>query len=169
VTSEHGRVRLRAVPASEVYQLLGGQRPHGAGVRLHEDYPLVDTLDAMAMLVGAHQVMAPRARISRRPRWWIHQVVVENLVVGDIGFHGPPGPESPRTVEIGYGLVRPWRGQGVATRACALVLQTAWADGADLVVAETEPGNLASQRVLLNNDFRRRADGTFVISRSRSR
>lgn len=162
--TELDQVRLRAVPASEVYQLLGGRRPHGAGVRLHGDYPLADTLDAMAMLVGAHQAMGPETRIARRPRWWIHQVVVDGLVVGDVGFHGPPGA-SPRTVEIGYGLVPPWRGRGVATRACALILQRAWADGADLVVAETEPANLASQQVLLNNDFRRRADGTFVISR----
>jgi len=159
------RVRLRAVPAPEVYQLLGGQRPHGAGVRLHADYPLDDTLNAMAMLAGAHQAMTSRQTIARRPRWWIHQVVVDGVVVGDIGFHGPPGDETPRTVEIGYGLVPHWRGLGVATRACALILEMAWADGAEVVVAETVPANLASQRVLLNNGFRRRADGTFVISR----
>ncbi len=161
-----GRVRLRVIPAAEVYRVLGGGRPHPAGIRLHEDYPLADTLDAMAMLVGAHEAMGLGPRIARRPAWWIHQVLVEDLVVGDVGFHGPPAQSSPRTVEIGYGLVPPWRGQGVATRACALILATAWADGADEVLARADTDHGASQRVLAKNGFRRRADGAFAISRA---
>jgi ribosomal-protein-alanine N-acetyltransferase len=84
-------------------------------------------------------------------------------VVGDIGFHGPPSPE--RAVEIGYSVVPAWRGHGVATRACALILQQAWEDGADSVVAETDDGNVASQAVLLRNGFQRRPDGVFMINR----
>lgn len=159
------RVWLRPVPAAEVYRLLGGVGSHPVGVRLHQDYPLADTLDAMAMLVGAHQAMGAGPEIARRPRWWIYQVVVDGLVVGDIGFHGPPTETWPRTVEIGYGLVAPWWGQGVATRACALILATAWADGADEVLARADPANRASQRVLVKNGFRHRADGAFAISR----
>ena len=63
------------------------------------------------------------------------------MVVGDIGFHGPPEPGPRAVVEIGYAVVPAWQGRGVATRACALMLEQAWRDGADLVQAEAgEPG-----------------------------
>ena len=56
------------------------------------------------------------------------------------------------------------RGRGVASRACALILQQAWRDGADTVAAETDDGNVASQAVLLRNGFERRPDGVFAIN-----
>ena len=68
------------------------------------------------------------------------------MVVGDIGFHGPPEPGSRAVVEIGYAVVPAWQGRGVATRACALILDQAWRDGADLVQAEA--GGPASRAVL---------------------
>ena len=82
--------------------------------------------------------------------------------------HGPPPPDGPREVEIGYQVVPALRGRGVATRACALLLAHAWSHGADLVRAEVEPGNpdgAASRAVLLANGFR--ADGQlgFVVER----
>jgi RimJ/RimL family protein N-acetyltransferase len=89
------------------------------------------------------------------------------VVVGDIGFHGPPSPEL--AVEIGYSVVPAWRGRGVASRACALIVQQAWQDGADTVVAETDAGNVVSQMVLLRNGFQRRPDGIFLINRSEAR
>ncbi|MFP5282785.1 MAG: GNAT family N-acetyltransferase, partial [Actinomycetes bacterium] len=45
------------------------------------------------------------------------------------------------------------RGRGVATAACRLLLAVAWHDGASVVEAETEPGNVASQRVLAGAGF----------------
>ena len=103
------------------------------------------------MVFAAHQAMT--GGIGKSPAWWIHQIVVDGVVVGDIGFHGPPGPEL--AVEIGYSVVPAWRGRGVASRACALILQQAWQDGADTVVAETDHDNVASQAVLLRNGFQR--------------
>jgi ribosomal-protein-alanine N-acetyltransferase len=85
------------------------------------------------------------------------------VVVGDIGFHGPPGPE--RTVEIGYSVVPAWRRRRVASRACDLILQQAWQDGAEIVVAETDHDNVASRAVLLGNGFQQRSDGVFMIQR----
>jgi RimJ/RimL family protein N-acetyltransferase len=44
-----------------------------------------------------------------------------------------------------------------------LILQQAWQDGAEIVVAETDHDNVASQAVLLGNGFRQRPDGVFMI------
>ena len=60
-------------------------------------------------------------------------------------------------------------GAWVASRACALILQQAWQDGADTVVAETDADNVASQAVLLRNGFQRRPDGVFMINRPEAR
>ena len=72
-------------------------------------------------------------------------------------------------VEIGYSVVPAWRGRGVASRACALIVQQAWQDGAESVVAETDDDNVASQAVLLRNGFQRRPDGVFMIKRPEAR
>jgi RimJ/RimL family protein N-acetyltransferase len=50
-----------------------------------------------------------------------------------------------------------------------LILQQAWQDGADTVVAETDAGNVISQIVLLRNGFQRRPDGIFLINRPEAR
>jgi RimJ/RimL family protein N-acetyltransferase len=127
----------------------------------HPEYPLPDSLDAIAMVMAAHRAMT--GPVQQPPTWWIHQIVVNGVVVGDIGFHSPPGPE--KAVEIGYTVVPAWRGRGVASRACEVILQQAWQDGAETVIAETDHDNVASQAVLLGNGFRRRPDGVFMIKR----
>lgn len=89
--------------------------------------------------------------------WGIFWVVLDGGVVGDIGFHGPPGSRSaqdPVSVEIGYTVVPARRGQGVASAACRMVLDLAWRHGADQVQAEAAPDNLASQHVLQGCGFR---------------
>jgi RimJ/RimL family protein N-acetyltransferase len=124
--------------------LSGKRRPAPAGGHeaaasgWHPEYPMLDSIDAIAMVFAAHRAMA--GAIEESPTWWIHQIVVDGVVV--------PA----------------WRGRGVASRACALILQQAWRDGADTVVAETDDGNVASQAVLLRNGFERRPDGVFVIN-----
>ena len=160
-------LQLVPLPVGLARQMLSGKRrpaPAGgheaAASGWHPEYPMLDSIDAIAMVFAAHRAMA--GAIEKSPTWWIHQIVVDGVVVGDIGFHGPPSPE--REVEIGYTVVPAWRGRGVASRACALILQQAWRDGADTVVAETDDGNVASQAVLLRNGFERRPDGVFVIN-----
>jgi [ribosomal protein S5]-alanine N-acetyltransferase len=86
---------------------------------------------------------------------WGHRQVVERasgLVVGGIGFFGPPlGGEA----EIGYGIVPSRQGRGYATEAVQAMLAMAWADSrVRIVVAGTDPGNAASQRVLEKAGFR---------------
>jgi ribosomal-protein-alanine N-acetyltransferase len=152
--------KLRSEPGKLRPEPVEGQPPPW-----HPEYPLPDSIDAVAMLFAAHGVM--HGAINDSPAWWIHQILVDGVVVGDIGFHGPPTPEL--AVEIGYSVVPAWRGRGIATRACALIVQQAWQDGAFTVVAETDAGNVASQAVLLRNGFQRRPDGVFKINRPEAR
>jgi [ribosomal protein S5]-alanine N-acetyltransferase len=146
--------------------LIAGLRPEPVeSLPWHPEYPLADSFDAIAMAFAAHQAMG--YAVAEPPAWWVHQIVVDGVVVGDIGFHGPPGPE--KAVEIGYSVVPAWRRRGVASWACSLILQQAWQDGAAIVIAETDHDNVASQAVLLANGFRRRSDGVFMITRPEAR
>ncbi|HEY5822454.1 MAG TPA: GNAT family protein [Propionibacteriaceae bacterium] len=155
---------LRSIPVRHAADLLAGRRPRlSTGLVFDPDYPTADTLDALAMLTAAHEAMSGRP-VVEAPRWWISYVVVEGVVVGDVGFHGPPPAEPPYAVEIGYQIVPAWRGRGLATRATGLLLAQAWTDGADLVSADVEPDNTASLRVLAHHGFRRRDDGVFELT-----
>jgi RimJ/RimL family protein N-acetyltransferase len=148
--------------------LIAGLRPEPVeshSLPWHPEYPLADSFDAIAMAFAAHQAMG--YAVAEPPAWWVHQIVVDGVVVGDIGFHSPPGPE--KAVEIGYSVVPAWRRRGVASWACSLILQQAWLDGAEIVIAETDHDNVASQAVLLANGFRRRSDGVFMITRPEAR
>jgi ribosomal-protein-alanine N-acetyltransferase len=162
-------LRLLPLPVEIARRILAGKLrralpPEPSSEQLpswHPEYPLPDSIDAIAMVFAAHA--AVQNAIAEPPAWWIHQIVVDDVVVGDIGFHGPPGPEG--AVEIGYTVVPAWRRRGVAGRACNLILQQAWQDGAEIVVAETDHDNVASQAVLLGNGFQQRSDGVFVLTR----
>jgi RimJ/RimL family protein N-acetyltransferase len=165
-------VQLLPLPVAVARLMLAGQlrsevvKGHQAATsRWHREYPMLDSVDAIAMLFAAHRAMT--GTVKESPAWWIHQIIVDGVVVGDIGFHGPPSPE--REVEIGYSVVPAWRGHGVATRACGLIVQQAWQDGADTVIAETDADNVASQAVLLRNGFQRCPDGAFMINRPEAR
>ena len=155
--------RLRAARPGNLHPEPGKSRPEPVEGQppWHRQYPLPDSIDAIAMLIAAHRAML--GAVAESPKWWIHQIVVDHVVVGDIGFHGPPSPEL--AVEIGYSVVPAWRGRGVASGACALILQQAWQDGADSVIAETDADNVVSQTVLLRNGFQRQPDGIFFINR----
>lgn len=66
--------------------------------------------------------------------------------LGDLGFKGPVRENA---VEIGYGILPEYEGNGYTTEAVQAMTQ--WAFGQDSVIfveAETEPDNKASQQVL---------------------
>lgn len=73
-------------------------------------------------------------------------VVVGGKVVGGLGPKGPP--DSGGAVEIGYGLVPAWRGRGVGTAAVRLLLDLLAARGVRSVLAQVEPANAGSLRLL---------------------
>jgi RimJ/RimL family protein N-acetyltransferase len=140
----------------------GGRLAERDGTDWHPGYPLAETVDALAMLLGAHAAMGT---LGALPRWWVHEIRVEGQVVGDVGFHGPPAPSGPVVVEIGYAVVPELRGRGIATRAVGLLLDLAWRDGAVRVLAETDDDNAASQTVLARTGFHRRLSGDWAVDR----
>jgi SAM-dependent methyltransferase len=60
--------------------------------------------------------------------------VARPTLVGSAGYKGPPIGDG---VEIGYSIVPSWRRRGLATEACGALIESAWARGADRVVAHT--------------------------------
>lgn len=88
------------------------------------------------------------------PFWWSWYIALaeSGMIVGTVGFKGPPDNEG--VVEIGYGVVTShWR-RGLATEACAAML--AWAAADPRVKgfrAHTLAGDPASAGVLLKNGF----------------
>lgn len=158
-------VSLRPWPVDAARRLVAGSPQPADSAGWHPGYPLPDTVDALQMLLAAHEAMGTVADL---PRWWVHEIRVDGQVVGDVGFHGPPLAGAPAVVEIGYAVVPPLRRRGVATRAVGLLLDVAWRDGAVRVLAETDPGNVASRAVLTHHGFRPRLSGDLVLDRPAS-
>ena len=84
----------------------------------------------------SHQAMELRVnQLSKNPglqSWLLRAIALREsgVLVGHIGFHTAPGAEylaelSPGGVEFGFGVLEPWRRQGVATEASAAVMR--WA------------------------------------------
>jgi len=72
-------------------------------------------------------------------------------LIGDLCFKGL---KEDGTVEIGYGIFPEYEGKGYTTEAVAALCEWALSNSAvDVVYAETDPGNAASQRVLAKCGF----------------
>jgi [ribosomal protein S5]-alanine N-acetyltransferase len=140
------RLELRPVPWAAVEAIVAGDRLPGWA----DDFP-----------DGGDQIIArllhqggPAAAESERTSPWGHYQVVERAsgaVVGGAGFKGPPeGGET----EIGYNIVPSRQRDGYATEAVRTLLSIAWAHPqARSVTANTDLGNVASQRVLEKAGF----------------
>ena len=83
---------------------------------------------------------------------WQMRLLETREAVGDLCFKGL-SPEG--IVEIGYGMNPAYEGRGLMTEAVKAMVR--WASrqpGVREIQAETDPGNLASQRVLEKAGFR---------------
>jgi len=134
------RLRLELVTADEARAMLAGQR----GPNWHPEYPRKDDLDAASMVKPDATGWGPRHLVR----------AFDSLVVGGIGFFGPPDPadDGVPEVEIGYGLVAEARGHGAATEAVRGLLEQTDRLGVR-VRASVEPDNTASVRVLAKCGF----------------
>lgn len=132
------RLRLPLVSAAERDDMLAGRRRPG----WHPDYPREDDRDAVSLA-------------AEPGPWGARHVVraVDGLVVGTVGFFGPPGPvDGVPEAEVGYGLVAEARGHGAATEALRALLAEADRLGVR-VRAAVRPDNAASIRVLVKTGF----------------
>jgi RimJ/RimL family protein N-acetyltransferase len=102
-------------------------------------------------------------RASSGPDPWRHGFFVVHretrAAIGSAGFKGPPSVSG--VVEIAYGIVPSFRGQGYATEAATALVAFAFASAqVQLVRAHTWPVTNASTRVLTKCGFR--CTGTVV-------
>jgi RimJ/RimL family protein N-acetyltransferase len=135
------RLCLRQLEAEEGRALLRGEADPGRPWMV--GYPMQGTLIAVEAFVRAVDNGADPGAYG------VYQLVRSSdaVVVGDIGFHGPPSQAG--SVTVGYGLAPGARGQGYATEA--LRAMVAWAlaqPGVAVVEADTTHANLPSQRVM---------------------
>ena len=94
------------------------------------------------MLAGCRR--EPENRIWYAP--WKMTLKNSREYMGDVGFKGPA---KNRTVEIGYGILPSYEGNGYMTEAVQAMIRWAFAQqNVDFVEAETDPDNRASQRIL---------------------
>ena len=81
--------------------------------------------------------------------WYI---VAQNRLVGVCGFKGPPNADG--EVVIGYSVLEAEQRKGVAVEAARMLVALAFRDPrVNVVVAETLPVLVASQKVLARNGF----------------
>jgi RimJ/RimL family protein N-acetyltransferase len=86
--------------------------------------------------------------------WWLHYALLATpgraTLVGSVGYKGPPADG---VVEIGYSVVPSYRRKGLATEACRALIESAWARGAEVVIAHTLEGLEPSIGVLRKLGF----------------
>lgn len=157
------RLRLELIGPEEAAGMLAGRRRPS----WHPDYPRRDDLDGLSMIPAAPG-KADAADLSWSPRHVVR--AFDGLVVGSIGFFGPPSPadDGVPEAEIGYGLVEDARGRGVATEAVTGLLAHTDRIGVR-VRASVAPDNTASVRVLAKCGFTQLRgadeDGHLVMAR----
>ena len=132
------------------------------GVRVPDDWPAADLRDFLPVYGKIVDELAARAG------WgiWLMLQPVEGVLVGDIGFKGPP--DRLHTAEIGYSVLPAFQRHGYASEAArALVAWGLAQPGIRRIVANCRLDNAASIRVLekagMRQTGRDRAELTWEI------
>lgn len=126
-----------------------------------EGYPMADEVGLLRLVLDA----------GTEPRGWGPWQLLDTRhgrrhAVGGIGFLGHP--DELGEVEVGFGLVRPSRGAGLASEALLALVGWATAHGARIVYGTTTATNPASQRTMINAGLRPQTtapgDGSVLLS-----
>ncbi|TAK01451.1 MAG: N-acetyltransferase [Chloroflexota bacterium] len=142
------RLELRPLSPAAASALLVDRAAAAAllGAALPADWPGEDLRDILSILATADPSPVGFGA-------WVLVERATGVVAGDAGFLGPPGDDG--VVEIGYSVLPDRRRRGYATEAVGALIGWAFAsDGVREVIARTDPGNVASIRVLEANGFR---------------
>ena len=123
------------------------------GAAIHDDWP--DEHDAGFLRLRLGQMRAN----AELQQWAVRALVLadERVLVGHIGFHGPPGINALQrkdAVEIGYTVFPDYRRRGLAVEAARGVID--WATrthGIRVFVASVSPTNEASLAVVRRLGF----------------
>ena len=155
---ESRRLVLRPVAPALAEALIADPRRAGrlAGAMLHRDFPdaaLAAELPAYGRRLDAEPALAAG--------WGLRLALYkpERMVVGAIGFAGPP--DGAGAVAVGYSIVRAHQRRGLAVEGVGALLDWAFTDNrVGRVLADCAPDNLASVRVLGRLGFRRLGQAT---------
>jgi len=136
VTSALETSRLRLVPATPALigdELAGPARLAAAlEAELPVDWP-PEHHDADTLQFWREQLSQAGAE-----GWWLYYTLVTEpvppILVGTVSYKGPP---QDGVVEIGYSVVPSWRRRGLATEASQGLIEAAWEQGVELVIAHT--------------------------------
>jgi RimJ/RimL family protein N-acetyltransferase len=133
--------------------LLEGRRDEASrmiGAELPEGFPRDGGLHFFA------RRLARMREDARFEEWCPHAVVLDGVMIGHAGYHGPPGvnaKSNPGAVEIGYTIEEPYRGRGHATAAAAELLRRAEERGVRHFVASAAPDNEPSLAIIRRLGF----------------
>lgn len=84
------------------------------------------------------------------PDWWQGWVMLrEGAVIGTLAAH----ESRPGVLEVGYLVIRRYWGQGYAREGVARLIDLAFATGHRRVMADTDPDNAASNKLLTSLGF----------------
>ncbi len=141
---ETARLRLRPYTHEAAEQVAEGT-PRCRG--WSPGYPRADDRDVARLFLASPPV---------EPLFGPLQILLadDEMVIGGIGFFGPP--DETGTVSLGYGVAPEAEGRGYATEALRALLHHGFADArVRRVLADTAHDNVASQRVLEKAGLRR--------------
>ena len=146
MTLTTARLTLHAVQEDEARRIAG--RTPGAEGHWAPDYPFGADLAGIGAFLHAVERHGPQEPFG----YYRVTVLADGLAIGGIGFKGSPDDG---VVEVGYGLVPSARSRGYATEALLAFVALAATLGVTTVRADTDPDNVASQRVLEKSGFSR--------------
>ncbi len=129
---------LRLITAAEAHWLLEGGRPDDRSWSV--EYPADSDRRAAGGYLDRLEESGHSSDI-----FGYYQVLLNGVVIGGAGFHGPP---ILGVVEIGYGVVPSARRNGAATAAVIGLIEIARTAGVELVTGNADPDNLTSQSVM---------------------
>jgi ribosomal-protein-alanine N-acetyltransferase len=92
-----------------------------------------------------------------RARWYVYAIVLGGRMIGNIGFHGPPGSNArkdPEAVEIGYRVFESYQRQGYATEAVRALIGWTREQGVERIIASVGPENEPSLAIVRRLGFR---------------
>jgi RimJ/RimL family protein N-acetyltransferase len=149
---ETPRLTLRACSPEQILALI--EQPEHLPALM--EFPGAEALRAFYVSDDVSPRWLAALRDAAGPDPWRHGFWVvhreRRCVIGTAGFKG--APDDAGMVEIAYGIVPRYEGQGYATEAAAALVAFAVDHGARLVRAHTLPVANASTHVLLKNGFR---------------